>query len=493
MVRQAHGLHMTVPDLLRELAIEYRRRPLERLSIEPPDAQLDEMVEAFGRVPKTYRDMAVSNYADACVAELLRRPFSALRVTLACDACLNDGFWDLRWYTGLMSVCLVHECYLRARCPTCGGDRRIDDMVAWPYREGVALVHTVDGRLCGAGLEGDGPQPSDRDLAANRSAESLLAAPPDAANANAVVHAVRTVVLVRRQAVRHFDGEDEVTPVEATASSATTAAVAVATQPMATAGTDRTILAALRAAEDPRPFVLAPQCSGPAAELGKDLLRRALRFGAVMVLAKEQQVCVPEPGFFGNSRHVPAMVPREMFGQGVSPALLDEGRDRAGRVMAVAIVQAAGTHAWGAAAHRIEADERLAQAAHTWVARFAADGSAPRFWEEVARIRQELLTQAIDFRARRAMLERAMSTGGTGFARKAADAGVSELVLGRWLLYHWTLFPAMSGRLNFRPSLASWSRGAPELDARFGRARMWRFELGEILGGDVDAPDDGDS
>jgi len=484
---------MTVPDLQHELGIGSLRRPLERLSVEPLDAHLDEMVEAFGRVPKTYRDMAISNYADACVAEICRRPLGALRITLMCDACLSDGFWDLRWYTGLISVCLVHGCYLRVRCPTCGGRRRIDDMAAQPGVDGIGLVHSVDGRLCGAGLESSGRPPSDRELAANRSAEGLLAAPPEVANANAVVHAVRTVMMLRWQAVRHSDGEDEVASVEMSASRATTAAVAVATQPTATAGTDPAILAALRAAEGPRPFVLAPQRAGRAAKLGNDVLRKALHYGVVMVLAKEQQVCVPEPGFVGNPLHVPAMVPRELIGQGAPAALLDEGRDRAGRVLAVAIVQAAGTHAWGAAAHRIEADQRLARAAHTWAARFEADGSAPRFWEEVTRIRQEILAHAIDFRARRAMLERAMSTGGTVLARKAADAGVSELVMGRWLLYHWALFPALSGRASLRPSLASWSSEAPELDGRFGRARLWQCELREILGGDVDAPDDGDS
>lgn len=480
LLRAARTLWMSVPELLAELSLGGRADALERVTIDADTAVRRELTNAFGLSEDQIERMTSAPFASGTLNKL-RSTQRVLTAVPVCTRCVAVGRWDVRWFTGLQSVCNSHRTLLRVRCMGCNG---VVELATTRVRDDRrAFVHGDPDDPCPGGPVS---RPDMSVIHASDVAARLVEASIGQGTRHDVVDALRTVVMLRRSRTPRKARDRLADAADHGRGADVRAAIAIATAGTEHAAADPAIIELVRVKLRASGQLVIPAHPDPGAH---DRVAAAVRRAEQRRHLERPVVDVPLPGFTGEHRFVPLAVPVEVFTSVLADMLgdLDLEHETARNVASLAAVQPAGRQSWAAAAKLLGTSPEMARMSSATVSEIEARGGSEVFWEQVSGIRTGLLRHRIDFRARAGWLYEEMQTPGAQLRYAADERGVSPSHLIRWLLDRW----ACVTQRNLPPGPLRRVASDPEafevLDQQLRAPAAWPCGLAEILTGNDDA------
>jgi hypothetical protein len=481
LLRTAADLHLTVPEVLREVGVVSRGpHVLEALSVVTSPDMRRRSQDAFGIDELQVENMTVARFARGALVDLRARS-SNLRVTPVCVRCVRRGRWDVRWFTGLMVVCDFHRCALQVSCQRCAAIISIDTVFPGNSWEGRRFAHATGDEPCPI-VERRTTLPVEQ-VHANAVAVRLLAGPQDNETTAALVDATRTLM-----ALRHPDGSPSLAKlaslVDGLQGRHVQAAALVARGNVTDAAVHPDIVAFVtnvrrgRISTVPaRPLLAEPDALQVAVKRASAQLRWAPRDG----------VDVPEPGYTGDLNLLPAVVPVELFNPELADHFIDVRYDIARTIAAIAMAQTPGGHSWRNVARPLRVSDLTTRIAREMVEDIIGRGRGDAFWSTIFDTRECIVACRIDFAAR---VDRILTLNPRERDRIADLAGgldVSALNLTRWLLDRWAGVSPTFAPTNALRTGRGYTDVFAELDDALNGSAAWRANLDEILYGASDA------
>ncbi|WP_282947234.1 TniQ family protein [Cellulomonas endometrii] len=478
LLRMTIPLRMGVGDLLAELQIPRSARTLERLTLKASPDEAREVAGAFGLTTDRVQAMTVRSFGDGALNDVLAAN-RALTLIPVCVRCVTAGYWDARWFTGLLTVCQSHRTALVARCEKCA--TLLGLHAVWTTAESPGhFVHRDGKDPCG----GPGPtvRPAVDIVHASAVAVRLLDAirGGDATNA---VDAMRTVALLRASRVK-----DSARPAPAVVAGTFQVSDLIAAVTLVTEGPEAASqslpmvdLAKRAARKRQRPRI------PPAVDRdGRDRLRIAVNRARERQLLANGDVEVPRPGSLGCVDRMPSAVPADLLPVEVSDLLCEFDMDAVRTIVAIALVQPGGSASWASPTRALGLSRPVGFIAREAVREVHAAGREVEFWSAVARIRRELEHAGINFADRRRIVIDDAAAGGELVEGFASALGVRSVDASRWLLDRWACLAPRS----FPPLLrrgASHADALNAIDMATALTAVWRLDLGDIVEGAGDA------